>query len=143
LHLPEIEQLSVDETVRRATRDHERKTGLPVPLSLENLPAEAPLPVRITLYRLLQESLSNGFRHGGGTQRVSVKVHDGNLAVEVADDGKGFDPNASITSGHLGLEGMRERVELLGGTFNVQSAPNQGAVVRASLPLEQPERADG
>ncbi len=144
LHLPEIEQLSVDETVRRAARDHERKTGLPIPLTLEGLPAEAPLPVRITLFRLLQESLANGYRHGGGgIQRVSVRGRDGSLFVEVADEGRGFDPGASIKSGHLGLEGMRERVELLGGTFSIQSAPNQGAVVRATLPLVQPERSDG
>jgi len=144
LHLPEIEQLSVDETVRRATRDHERKTGLPIPLALDNLPAEAPLPVRITLFRLLQESLANGYRHGGGGgQRVSVSGRDGRLVVEVADNGKGFDPNAAVSGEHLGMEGMRERVEILGGTFTVQSAPDHGTVIRAALPLEQQEHRDG
>jgi signal transduction histidine kinase len=136
LQLPEIEQLSIAETVRRALRDHERKTGLVVPLSIGQVPDDAPLPARITLFRLLQESLANGFRHGGGNnQRVKLDTADSQLVVEVSDDGKGFEPNASISAGHLGLEGMRERVEILGGRFDVQSAPNQGTVVRASIPL--------
>jgi len=138
LHLPEIEQLSVADTVRRAVSDHERKTGLAVPLAIGSVPDHAPLSVRIALFRLLQESLANGFRHGGTShQRVALDVVDSQLVVEVSDEGKGFDPKASIVGGHLGLQGMRERVELLGGRFDVQSAPQRGTVVRASLPLAQ------
>ena len=138
LQLPEIEQLSVTETLQRAIVDHERKTGLEVALTLHELPGTAPLPVRITLYRLLQESLANGFRHGGGrNQRVSASGSAGQLQVEVADDGRGFDPASPNTGGHFGLDGMRERVQLLGGDFEVTSAPNRGTVIRASLPLVQ------
>lgn len=138
LHLPEIEQLSLADTALRAVRDHERKTGLAVPLDIGNIPDEAPLPVRIALFRLLQESLANGFRHGGACeQRVKLDVVNAQLVAEVIDAGKGFDPQASIAGGHLGLQGMRERVELLGGRFDVQSAPDRGTVVRASLPLTQ------
>jgi signal transduction histidine kinase len=138
LRLPEIEQLSVADTARRAVRDHEHKTGLAVPLSIGNVPDEAPLSVRIALFRLLQESLANGYRHGGtSSQRVTLEVVDAQLIVEVSDEGKGFDPKASIDGGHLGLQGMRERVELLGGRFDVESAAERGTVVRASLPLAQ------
>ena len=138
LHLPEIEQLSLADTVRRAVRDHERMTGAVVPLSIGDVPEEAPLSVRIALFRLLQESLANGFRHGGASkQRVTLDVVDDQLVVDVTDEGKGFDPTASIAGGHLGLQGMRERVELLGGRFEVQSAPDRGTVVRATLPLAQ------
>jgi signal transduction histidine kinase len=138
LHLPEIEQLSLADTARRAVSDHERKTSLVVPLTIGRVPDEAPLSIRIALFRLLQESLANGFRHGGATsQQVTLDFVDGELIVEVADEGKGFDPKASIDGEHLGLQGMRERVELLGGRFEVQSAPARGTVVRASLPLAQ------
>lgn len=143
LQLPEIEQLSVTETLRRAIVDHERKTGREVPLALQDIPDAAPLPVRITLYRLLQESLANGFRHGGGrNQRVSASSSAGHLQIEVADDGSGFDPSVPNTGGHFGLDGMRERVQLLGGSFEVKSAPNQGTVIRASLPLLELTDAD-
>jgi signal transduction histidine kinase len=144
LQLPEIEQLSVAETLQRAADDHERKTGVAVPLTLSDAPDAAPLPVRITLFRVLQESLANGFRHGGGgAQRVAVTGSAGQVSVEVADDGKGFDPGALKADGHFGLDWMRERVELLGGSFEVRSAIGRGTVVRVSLPLWQLERSDG
>jgi signal transduction histidine kinase len=89
---------------------------------------------------LLQESLANGFRHASGvSQRVEIIGRDGQLVVEVADAGKGFDPQAVSADGHLGLAGMRERVEILGGTFDVESAPGAGTVIRARLPLAVPE----
>ena len=136
LRLPEIEELSVADTARRAVRDHERKTGVKVPLHIGDIPEQAPLPVRIALFRLLQESLANGFRHGGAAnQQVMLEVLDGELVVEVTDEGRGFDPKVSIVGGHLGLQGMRERIELLGGRFDLQSAPERGTIVRASLRL--------
>lgn len=140
LHLPEIEQIPLAEMARRAVGDYERKSGLAVTLVADDVPDEAPLPVKITLFRLLQESLANGFRHGGApNQRVELTRSDGQLVVVVADGGKGFDPEMAITDGHLGLAGMRERVEILGGTFSVQSAPGHGALIRAALPLRLPE----
>jgi signal transduction histidine kinase len=144
LQLPEIEQLSLVETLQRAAADHQRKTGVAVPLTLNNAPHAAPLQVRITLFRVLQESLANGFRHGGGrNQRVTVTGSAGTVIVEVADDGPGFDPRALKPDGHFGLDWMRERVELLGGSFEVRSDIGQGAVVHTSLPLTQPEYNDG
>lgn len=136
LHLPEIEQLSPAETARRAVRDYERKAGLTVPLTVDGVPDEAPLPVKITLFRVLQESLANGFRHGGAPQqRVELTRSDGQFVVEVTDSGTGFDPQAVVDDGHLGLAVMRERIEILGGAFSVRSAPGKGTVVRAVLPL--------
>ena len=138
LHLPEIEQLSLTETVRRAVRDYERKvgTGPAVTVVAEDVPEEVPLSVKITLFRLLQESLANSFRHGGAAdQRITLKMREGELLVEVSDSGRGFDPLTASAEGHLGIAGMRERVEILGGTFSVQSAPDRGTVVRASLPM--------
>ena len=144
LQLPEIEQLSVVETLQRAADDHQRNTGVAVPLTLSNAPDTVPLPVRITLFRVLQESLANGFRHGGGcNQRVAVTGSAGHVSVEVTDDGKGFNPNALKADGHFGLDWMRERVELLGGSFEVRSAIGHGTVVHVSLPLWQLERIDG
>jgi signal transduction histidine kinase len=144
LQLPEIEQLSLAETLQRAADEHQRKTGVAVPVTLSNAPEQAPLPVRITLFRVLQESLANGFRHGGGcNQRVSVSASAGEVSVEVADDGKGFDPGALKPDGHFGLDWMRERVELLGGSFEVHSAIGRGAAVRVSLPLTQLEPGGG
>lgn len=144
LQLPEIEKFSLTETLRRAVDDHQRKTGVAVALAFSNAPDEAPLPLRITLFRVLQESLANGFRHGGGcNQRVEVSASERRLTVIIADDGPGFDPNGLKAEGHFGLDWMRERVELLGGSFEVDSALGRGARVRVMLPLAQAESRDG
>ncbi len=141
MRLPEIEPLSLEETARRAVRDYERKTAVRVPLAVDGVPLEAPLPVKITLFRLIQESLANGYRHGDASnQRVALSCSDDALWVEVADNGTGFDPGAAISAGHLGLSGMRERVEILAGSFNVRSALGEGTVIRASLPMRIVER---
>jgi signal transduction histidine kinase len=137
LQLPEIDQLSSHEIAARAVRDFERKSGTAVSLVNAGDAANLPLPVKIALYRLIQESLANGLRHGESvSQCVAVANTDGMLAVEISDNGKGFDPQGVDNAGHLGLDGMRERVEILGGSFQLQTAPGHGTTVRATLPLE-------
>jgi signal transduction histidine kinase len=85
-----------------------------------------------TVYRLVQEALSNAARHSGGSAvRVEVAERDEAVDVCVADNGHGFDPAA--TTGGFGLRGMRERVELAGGWMTIDSAPD-GCSVRARLP---------
>lgn len=140
LRLPEIERLSGSEIVRRALRDHERKTGCQVDTSLDEIPVSLPLSVKMTLYRILQEALSNGYRHAGGLgQRVAVHIEGDELRVEVSDRGPGFDPQAIFREGHLGLATMHERAEVLGGCFNIESAPGEGTTIWSYLPLQIPE----
>ena len=139
LQLPEIDKLSPCEIAARAVRDYERKTGATVMLDTESGTAPMALSVKITLYRLLQESLANGFRHAGGSgQRVSVTADDSQLVVHVSDRGEGFDPGVAPAEGHMGLAGMRERIEILGGSFDLQSRPGRGTSVRVVLPLVVP-----
>lgn len=136
LGLPGIGELSLADTARRAVRDFERQAGATVQAEIDVGLAEAPLAIKIAVYRLLQESLANSARHApGGTPRVRVAQQADGLRVEVADCGAGFDPEAAAESGRLGLAFMRERVRLLGGILEVASAPGQGAVIRAHLPL--------
>jgi signal transduction histidine kinase len=137
LQLPEIEQLSSSEIAERAVRDYQRKTGAEVALTTTTDPIEISLPVKITLYRVLQESLANGFRHGGGAdQRVDISNANRQLIVTVSDSGPGVDPRKVATNGHIGLAGMRERVEILGGLFQLQSAAGKGTVIRIILPVQ-------
>ena len=136
LRLPELSALSVAQVATRAIDDHERRTGVSVSRKLDGLPEQAPLPIKIALLRTLQEALSNATRHGGGAD-IAVKVArdaDG-VRLAVADHGPGFDPERAARSGRLGLAGMRERAELLGGSFQVDSATGLGTTVRAWWPL--------
>jgi len=85
-----------------------------------------------TLYRIIQEALTNAVKHAGAT-RVAVEARDesGSLKLSVTDDGRGFDP--STPSAGFGLAGMRERVLLLGGSLDVRSGP-AGTRIEATLP---------
>lgn len=144
LRLPQLDTLSPVAVAERAVSDYRRKSGRAVALNIGNLPERAPLPVKIALYRLLQESLANGLRHGGGVeQRVTITGVGQQLMVEVADGGPGFDPNAVASGDRLGLEGMRERLEILGGTFEIVSTPARGTTVKACLPLDVSVLGDG
>jgi signal transduction histidine kinase len=141
--LPQLAELSLTETVVRAVHAHQRRTGTQVALTLDNVPDQAALPVRITVYRLIQEALNNSFRHAGAAgQAVHVRGEGDALAVEIVDTGGGFQPEVvEQQDGHLGLAGMRERVESLGGQFSIESGPGRGTRVSATLPRE-PEGDD-
>jgi signal transduction histidine kinase len=136
LALPGIAEMSLADTARRAVRDFERMSGQTVQTEIDETLDKAPLAIKITVYRLLQESLTNGWRHApGAAARVRVQQTDGQLLVEVIDHGAGFDPLAVAVGGRLGLAFMRERVRLLGGIFEIDSTPGSGTCIRARLPL--------
>jgi signal transduction histidine kinase len=96
---------------------------------------------RITLYRILQETLTNAHRHGRATH-VDVRVRDdeSGVTLEVRDDGAGFDPaqvqrrRPGMPLARFGLHGMRDRAQILGGSFDVTSRPGEGTTVRVFLP---------
>ncbi|MCB8943807.1 MAG: sensor histidine kinase [Ardenticatenaceae bacterium] len=140
LRLPEIETASPADTIRRAIRDYEQKTQRTVTTTIDPLPPATTLPVKITLYRVIKEALANGYRHSSAQkQHIAASTQYDNLFVEISDSGSGFDTQAPLTSGHLGLATMRERVEVLGGRFAVQSQPGSGTTIRAEIPLQIPE----
>jgi len=145
LRLPEIAPISLAETIQRAVHDFEKKTGCNVILTLGKLPEQAPLPTKITAYRVLKESLANSFRHAEG-KGLAVNVYTINeqeeLTLEISDSGPGFDLQEPSAFDRLGLVGMRERVELLGGQFELHSAIGHGTTIRAALPLSLPEVED-
>lgn len=137
LGLPQMEHWTLAETLSRVVSTHERRTGTKAAVHLDCPTVAVPLPVKITLYRLVQEALTNAYRHAGGQgQQVTVRCAGDTLTVEIADEGPGFD--GSVDSGpqeHLGLIGMRERVESLGGMFRVESAPGRGTRITAQFAL--------
>lgn len=138
LALPELGELTLRQSLQRLVRSHERRTSTKVETQIDDAQIELTLPVKIAIYRFVQEALHNAYRHGDGRdQRVQVSVDDDMaLEVVVSDAGSGFDPSLRPeTTDHLGLVGMRERIESLGGDFLLRSAPGQGTHVTARLPL--------
>ena len=138
LRSPELEPLGLAEVIDRAVRIHTSRSGGSVSLDKsEDLPADASVAVKITLFRVLQEGLSNAYRHSRDlSPRVSVNAEAGSIMLEIADSGNGVDPSSTPEEGiHLGISVMSERVELLGGEFSIARRNGGGTVVRAKIPL--------
>lgn len=125
-----LEDAGLIPAIEELCRAYESRLGLRVTTLLEEVPL--PPPAEHAVLRLVQEALSNAIKHADPKlvevrlSRVARAVH-----VEIRDDGEGFDP-AAVAAGHgMGLRFMRERVEELGGTFGLRTAPGQGTTVTA------------
>lgn len=123
---------------------HESMTDMQVALEVRGQIPDLPVPVKICLYRVLQEALSNAYRHGGA-DRVVLRLRrverrgEPRLRMSVSDNGHGFDPASMQGGRHFGLQGMRDRVEMIGGRFRLRSAPEAGAMIGIEVPLHAGE----
>jgi signal transduction histidine kinase len=136
LVLPQIEKASVAKIIQRVAEAHAKRTGTRVEIIAEDDDLELADAVKICVYRFVQEALNNAFRHGGGVQQqVSARSSGGGVRVEVSDRGGGFDPT-EVRPSSLGLIGMRERVDSLGGNFEVKSGLDGTVVAISFEPME-------
>jgi len=108
--------------------------------TVDRLPHESELAA----YRVVQEALTNAARHAQAKHiTVSTALESDRLAVSIADDGVGFDLDAATGEGAgLGLLGMQERVDTVGGTLNIDSTPGGGTRIIAYLPREEGQHED-
>jgi PAS domain S-box-containing protein len=134
-----LDELGLAASVRDLAERTQAVYGIEVETILElhttdGAPYRLASEVETAAYRIVQESLGNAARHAGaGRVVIELARHNGSLGVRVRDDGRGFDP-ADRTSG-FGLRGMRERVDLLGGRFEIAFGPDGGTEVAADLPI--------
>jgi signal transduction histidine kinase len=141
LHPVEFQRKSLPTILHDLAIQHEAYTGNHVQVTvLEPIP-NVELAVKIALYRVVQEALSNAFRHAHVDQHtVQLSTAGDWLTLEIRDTGRGFVPNGAATgndetSTHLGLRGMRERLELVGGCVQIESCPGWGTSVIAKVPI--------
>jgi signal transduction histidine kinase len=101
--------------------------------------ARLPAAVETALYRVVQEAVTNVVRHAAATRiDVLVERRDGRVVVVVEDDGNGFVPATAGGTERLGLIGMRERAEALGGTLTIESAPGEGTTIAVEVACDDP-----
>jgi len=139
LALPEINDLSLPDELRLVAQRHEQRTGTKVSLSLGALPEDASVPLKLCLYRFVQEALNNAYRHAQGQgQAIEAEYTEGGLLISVVDSGPGMAADALVADAagrtRLGLAGLRYRVESLGGLFSIESSP-AGTSVNAQFKL--------
>ncbi|MFI5845357.1 sensor histidine kinase [Catenuloplanes sp. NPDC051500] len=116
--------------------DQVRDAGLPTTLRIDGTPATLEPGVALTVYRIVQEALTNALKHAGpATAQVRLSFGIYWLIVEVFDTGRGPAPGSEHGAGH-GLVGMRERVALYGGTLRVGPRPGGGFRVYAKIPVD-------
>jgi len=109
-------------------------TGIPVRFHPVPTPP-LPDPVKETLIRALAEALTNIAHHAQARNvEVHLRMKDKSLSLTIQDDGQGFDPSA-IPSGHYGILGIKERIRLVNGTFEIQSENGKGALLKVEIPL--------
>lgn len=133
-----LEERSLAEAIEQQVARFTRATGIPCHLTL-TLPPEKTVPSAVADHaeRIVGESLTNITRHARAeTVWLSVQQAEQALAIDIRDDGVGFDVDQATRTGHYGLLGMRERARLVGGTFSLESEPGQGSRLSVTLPLE-------
>ena len=140
LVLPEISDLTVAQAIRLAVERHENLTGSTVEVDLGRLPERMPVALKICIYRIVQESLSNSFRHAGGAgQRIDARLLDDRISLKISDRGGGLKETAASGGSTLtlGLRGIRNRVQAVGGVVEIRSSTS-GTEVAVELPASAP-----
>jgi signal transduction histidine kinase len=141
LVIPELEDLTMSDAISQVIKQHEKRTGTQVDFRISPIPEQMRTSIKICVYRFVQESLNNAFRHAKGQEQVvEISYLNHSLSVTVSDGGPGISDEDLLkinSTSHLGLRGLRERVESLGGIFRLENKPgSQGLCICAELPIQ-------
>ena len=137
LVLPEIGNLGLRETIELAINRHENLTGTTVEARIGTLPQQVSGALKTCAYRIIQESLTNSFRHAGGIGQLVVADQEaGTIQIIVSDKGKGFTTTVRKHES-LGLRGIHNRALAFGGHVVIESAEQTGTTVVVTLPLNK------
>ena len=131
---PGLEQASLREAINMAISLHEQQTGTSVVRSISADPVTICEHLKVCSYRVIQEALTNAYRHANGANQIVKAEYDNRLRLEIGDGGDGFEPLVALETG-LGLTGMKSRVEALGGRLSIVSQPGKGTKVLAEFEL--------
>ncbi|MCY1358255.1 Sensor histidine kinase LiaS [compost metagenome] len=132
---PPILDAGIGSAIEWQARRFEARTQIPCLVEVPEQPLALPDGKAVGLFRILQEALTNVLRHAEAHSVELRLQQDGDsLVLEVADDGRGFDP-AAVGGASFGLVGMRERVLMLGGQLDIASRPGEGTQLTVRIPL--------
>jgi two-component system sensor kinase len=132
-----LDDLGLVPAIESLIEDFIDRTGIACELQAEG-DLELEGARKSAVFRIVQESLTNVARHAKAN-RVEVRItrRDDEISIDVVDNGIGFEPKRDRTRTSRGLLGMRERAYLLGGTFNLDSAPGRGTMLQVRIPLRE------
>ena len=131
-----LDDLGLNATMEWHIKEFEKRSGIATIVDIPKEELSLPDAYKTGLYRILQESLTNVSRHSGATTvTVLMRRHNGNAVLTIADNGKGFDATKRAQK-TLGLLGMKERTEAMGGQYVISSADGKGTSVIVSIPVD-------
>jgi len=139
LRPPLLDDLGLIPAMRSLTKSLQERDGINADLEVVGGERRFPPEVELLLYRIIQEALNNISRHAQASEvQVVIRIDDNKIKVVISDNGRGFELSGGVEdlprSGRLGLAGMQERARLLGGTFEVNSAPGKGTTLVVEVP---------
>jgi signal transduction histidine kinase len=142
-----LDDLGLAAALQSFMKDFAKRTGIRVHLTtfagLEELSSNR----RTVLYRVAHAALTNVAQHAEASQvKVSIRKLKDTVCMSITDNGKSFDPQQVLrakTNKHLGLLGMRERLEMVGGSLSIESTPRRGTTILARIPLQRGLRSGG
>jgi PAS domain S-box-containing protein len=138
LHPSVLEELGLAEALRAECERRGRSNQVELSVDLDPLPGDLAKDAALCLFRVAQEALNNVVRHAQASlANVALRQMDGGVLLAVSDDGVGFDAEHPGRGMRLGLASMRERVRLVDGTLDIESAPGRGTTVVAWVPAER------
>jgi signal transduction histidine kinase len=137
LHSSLLEDLGLAEALKAECEFFTRQETIPCDLKLQDVPGSLPHETALCLFRVTQEAMRNVARHARASAvEVTLRCLDDGLQLAIRDNGAGFDPSRKRERVSLGLASMRERVHLLGGELDIESAPGHGTTIVAWVPLK-------
>ena len=129
--------LGLDAAIEWHLREFGKRSGLKTIFIEPGEEVKIPDAIKNGLFRIFQESLTNVGRHANATKViVSLEQKDGRLTLTIEDDGQGFEQERIGVKQTLGILGMRERCEMMGGEYTLQSAPGEGTTIAVTVPYE-------
>jgi len=139
-----LDYLGLEAALRQHIETLSQKLGLEIQFAMTGIRKRLPANIEIAFYRIVQEALNNVARHARAS-RVDVLItrREDCLALIVEDDGVGFVPTEATKNNRMGLNGMRERAEMLDGKLVIESLPGKGSTVLVEVPYANPNSHRG
>jgi two-component system sensor histidine kinase DegS len=139
LRPPALEELGLNHAVRQSLEELKAE-GVECHFSRTGDSLRLPLDIEIAVYRVVQEAINNIRKHSEATEAsLTLNYQRDRLQVDVRDNGKGFDLSrtldSAIAGGHMGLLGMKERAEALGGDLRIRTSPERGTLLTLRFPI--------
>jgi signal transduction histidine kinase len=143
LRPPVLDRLGLAAAIDWLAREFEAKTSLAVLLRVTNVEGPVDGLVATTVFRIVQEALTNVVRHAGATEvTVDLVGREDRLALTIHDDGRGIEPAVAEGPHALGILGMRERVRLVGGSWRMRGEPGKGITIEVEVPRKPPSTVE-